>query len=358
MKKNIQALMVMVVLSVLWLLPGCGKPSDRNGADPATAAIRGGAQPQNQRNRGATPEDPKKQGLNNGPITDGGGNAVGGKLFDFYENEGTTRLEIKSEFLDNEENRTLSDTLNEKFRALDARYAVQSTGQGLGRFLISKMASDEKKWMLEPKEIDNKSCLNRSMVDEKTQKIVACQSANEIRISEEWFKTHASPNDRAGLIAHETVLMVVQKSKPYTNEADKVISEQLVREITRQIFETKTDKEMISLFKQINVPIMTALGQNLKLSIETEAPAKMCAVDLEKAGFALTKKNAIIDILLKAKVLESELITDEDQKRMLEETLGFDPLKLNLPSENSSMTAEDIKTFCSHSKIDGAHPQE
>jgi hypothetical protein len=69
-----------------------------------------------------------------------------------------------------------------------------------------------------------------------------------------------------------------------------VISEKIVREINRQIFEEGgSDKEMISLFRQMNLPVMTLLGDQIKRAIETQAPARMCKKDIAQEGFALLK---------------------------------------------------------------------
>jgi hypothetical protein len=98
----------------------------------------------------------------------------------------------------------------QKLNDLNTRYFILQTGQGLGEFLEKKMISEEKKWLLETKEFKNEACLNRTIIAEAGQQIVACQDAKEIRISAQWFAT-ASAVDRAGLILHETILMVVQK---------------------------------------------------------------------------------------------------------------------------------------------------
>ncbi|MDG0814907.1 hypothetical protein [Bdellovibrio svalbardensis] len=160
-----------------------------------------------------------------GGVSDGGGNAVGSTLFDFYENAGS--LEITLEQLLNLEPKAkqMVELLNQQVPAVDH---VESGGLGE----ILKNSLNGKKIYLESKPISSEACKNQSLVSTDQQIVAACQSDKELRLDVNWLQS-ASANNRAGLINHELILAWARKKS--ASDAKDVL-EQKVRELNRECF--------------------------------------------------------------------------------------------------------------------------
>jgi|GEM_PF-6839490 len=175
-----------------------------------------------------------------GGISDGGGNAVGGTVFDFYENEGST--EATHEQIINWNTETTH--IVAKANALVPQVGEQSS-RGLGDVLIQAIKS--RKWILEPKPITKESCKNDSIVATVNQKIVGCQNFYEARLSVTWLKEEArNAKNQAGLIIHEAILMWLRDTQTELSKADLEYS---AREINRLLF---SDIDSPSFVQQIS----------------------------------------------------------------------------------------------------------
>lgn len=130
-----------------------------------------------------------REGVPSGGIAGGGGNAVNGRLFDFYENNGTVEIQLE------EQPFYTSDVLPEIRR-------IQKDIPEFADFL--KQAMQLKRWFIESKPIKGEGCLNPSMIQAE-QKIVACQDRHQVRLSKKELTAMSSLN-RAGLIIHELLL--------------------------------------------------------------------------------------------------------------------------------------------------------
>lgn len=156
-----------------------------------------------------------------GPISDGGGNAVGTELFDFYENTDANVVSIKEII---SQNTTLSLNLSK----LNVEYP------GIVDMLIKDGVKD-KKWIFDKKEINfNSDCKNATLVFTAEQKAVACQNKFEVRISKNWTKSTNETNV-AGLILHELYLGYIMKQEP---TMDVKTRDYLVRMLNRATFES------------------------------------------------------------------------------------------------------------------------
>jgi hypothetical protein len=175
-----------------------------------------------------------------GGISDGGGNAVGAQLFDFYENEGSYVLKTKEVIRWNSELATLF---------LRANYFLPNfngTKTGLGSQLLSSLKS--KKWILETKPLTQRSCINDSSIQNTDQQIVGCQNFYEIRISADWLLRQANSKNQAGLIFHEVLLAWVTSLNQNQSKAE---SEFKVRELNRLINTRISPEEFSSEFNKL-----------------------------------------------------------------------------------------------------------
>jgi hypothetical protein len=145
----------------------------------------------------------------------GGGNAVNGQLFDFYENEGTEEINVTKLPL-------YKDFIAPLLKRLEDRLPKVTA------YLTESLQS--KHWYLEPKEISSEDCVNSSMI-KADKKILACQSPFEVRIDSLWFSemTEKNPQQAAALIVHE---LLVSKML----EDSQAISEESVRYLNRVFF--------------------------------------------------------------------------------------------------------------------------
>jgi len=146
----------------------------------------------------------------------GGGNAVNGQLFDFYENEGTQKIDVKKLPV-------YTQVLEPLFKKLDAKLPA------LSFYLTS--AFKEKSWYLEPKPLSEVGCTNSSMIKVQTT-IIACQSPYEVRIDSNWLSAATTtPEQGAALIMHELLVAKMMIPKEYRN-----IREESVRYLNRLFF--------------------------------------------------------------------------------------------------------------------------
>lgn len=148
----------------------------------------------------------------------GGGNAVNGQLFDFYENEGTEKVDVKKLAV-------YTQVLEPLFKKLDARIP------SLRSYLTTSLT--EKDWYLEPKPLSAEGCVNSSMIKVQTT-IIACQSPYEVRIDSHWLTADTTtPEQAAGLIMHELLVAIMMKPVDYPAAQ---IREESVRYINRLFF--------------------------------------------------------------------------------------------------------------------------
>lgn len=160
-----------------------------------------------------------------GGVSDGGGNAVGVTLFDFYENEGSLEISVDELVHIEPKAEQIINFLNNQIPAVGSL----SSG-GFGDILKNSLRT--KKIYLESKEISSEACKNQSMVASEQQTVVACQSDTELRLSVQWLRSTDASN-RAGLITHELTL---GWTRDRMRSDDKAGLEQSVRETNREIF--------------------------------------------------------------------------------------------------------------------------
>lgn len=204
--------------------------------------------------------DIKKQ-LQRGGFSDGGGNAIGTTLFDFYENNGSQELSIV-ELLDKE------PLAKKMILALDSE--VPAVGHlsslGFGSLLLASV--QDKKIFLESKNISSAGCQNQSMVAASQQRIVACQSDIEIRFNAEWLKKANSKN-RAGLIMHEMILGWARNQG-----GDKAKTEAAVRRLNRLLFATEKSQYAQAVNEVFNVGAFSAESYvRTKINVEKSIAA-------------------------------------------------------------------------------------
>ena len=175
-----------------------------------------------------TQQNSSKNTIRMGGVSDGGGNAIRGKLFDFAENDGSLPISIQ-ELLDLEPmTQQILDRLNREIPAIR-----NVKGKALGDAMVAALKG--KRIYLESKEIESEACRNQSMVASKMQKVVACQSKTELRISVAWLINPETDSiNRAGLITHEMGVAFVRDFSPDENKEQK---EETVRVLNRAIFE-------------------------------------------------------------------------------------------------------------------------
>lgn len=166
-----------------------------------------------------------------GGVSDGGGNAVGATLFDFYENQGSYEITIDQLLYLEPQAGNIIKLLNSEVPALNY---VNSGGFGA----LLKEAVKNKHIYLEAKAISSEACKNQSMVAADEQTVVACQSDTEIRFDLNWLKSTDATN-RAGLITHE---MLLGWARSKHGDLDKKELEQKVRELNRAIFSPRQDE--------------------------------------------------------------------------------------------------------------------
>lgn len=163
--------------------------------------------------------------------SDGGGNAVGKKLLDLYENEGSQKIDPK----------TLA-VFKEKISPLLKKIADLTPE--FEAFLSSE--TERKDWYMEPKPLGSSGCKNSSMISVKTT-IVGCQNNNEVRIYEPWFKS-ADQKNQTALILHEMLLSVARTQ----DDLDKETIENNVRALNRILLADKlpNENELASIVKK------------------------------------------------------------------------------------------------------------
>ncbi|QDK36117.1 hypothetical protein [Bdellovibrio sp. NC01] len=166
-----------------------------------------------------------------GGVSDGGGNAVGATLFDFYENEGSNEITIDQLlYLEPQANNIL------KFLNSEVPAVRNVDSGGFGDLL--KNAVKGKHIFLEAKAISSEACKNQSMVASDQQTVVACQSDSEIRFDLNWLKSTDAKN-RSGLITHELILGWARGT---AGNLDKKEMEEKVRELNRAVFSPRQDE--------------------------------------------------------------------------------------------------------------------
>jgi hypothetical protein len=199
----------------------------------------------------------------------GGGNAVNGKLFDFYENEGTEKVDVKKLPV-------YAQVLVPIFKKLDSKLPA------LSYYLT--MALKEKSWYLEPKPLSAAGCVNSSMIKVQTT-IIACQSPYEVRIDSNWLAASTTtPEQAAGLIMHELLVAKMMQPREYRN-----IREESVRYLNRLFFSSDIP-EAFELQKILTdrdferLPTMSE-SKRVKLEIQKELLA-VCPTEAGKIRYA------------------------------------------------------------------------
>ncbi|WP_413587061.1 hypothetical protein [Bdellovibrio sp. HCB274] len=182
----------------------------------------------------------KSKQLQMGGISDGGGNAVGEVLFDFYENQDSEEITLPRLLSLEPQVLVLIKKLNTQVPHVGEIGAIQGAAlPALGDLLFNSLIP--KKIFLENKGITSEGCLNQSMVSTAQQVVVACQSDDELRINKQWLLSVDSKN-RAGLILHEMTLGFARSL--FQDKIDKVTLEKKVRQLNRYFF--NSDGEDIS----------------------------------------------------------------------------------------------------------------
>lgn len=177
---------------------------------------------------------PLEKSIKMGGVSDGGGNAVQGTLFDFFENQGSLEITL-DELLALEP--FAVETLQRL--ALEVPSIRHAQGPNFGKEL--KESLKNKTIYLEEKDITSEECMNSSMVGTSEQYIAACQSNKELRVSVKYLlQKGKSPEEaklnRAGLFVHELVLGWARSN---SSEEKKKEVEYSVRDLTRDIFAGK-----------------------------------------------------------------------------------------------------------------------
>lgn len=199
---------------------------------------------------------------NMGGVSDGGGNAVGSQLFDFYENEGSFHFKPDQIVLWNSEVLKLIQKANKFIPRLSV------SGRGLGEDILLSIKS--KKWILESKEITGASCRNESLVQTLNQKIVGCQNMFEVRLSAHWLVQEADVKNQAGLILHEAILSWLRDLEK-ASDSSKENLEFKVREVNRLIHADLSEEDFQSEFSRI-FPQYTVFTQK-DIDFENQLPA-------------------------------------------------------------------------------------
>lgn len=170
-----------------------------------------------------------------GGVSDGGGNAVGDTLFDFYENIGSLEITVDQLLQLEPKAQKMIEWLNSQVPAIN----YPKSG-GLGDLLKKSLSS--KKIYLESKEISSEACVNHSMLATDKQTIVACQSDSELRIVIKWM-LNVNEINRAGLINHELILAWARRIS--TDSKEEV--EQKVRELNRKCFSADGKESQLAM---------------------------------------------------------------------------------------------------------------
>lgn len=203
-----------------------------------------------------------------GGMSGGGGNAKGPKFFDFYENEGSSKLSHQRVSKWNNKVATILLRANELVPQVGF-----NTSHGLGDVLIQ--AIQARKWLLEPKPMTDESCMNESLVYSVDQKIVGCQNFYEVRISKSWLENPKTDElNAAGLVVHEAILTWLRDLKiPNFSKQDLEFS---VREINRMLFDGTAASEFLENISKL-VPSVTFYSTE-EASFEKLIPAKFLEV--------------------------------------------------------------------------------
>ncbi|MNK06185.1 hypothetical protein D3C87_240770 [compost metagenome] len=214
------------------------------------------------------------QQLQRGGVSDGGGNAVGTTLFDFYENEGSQELSIV-ELLNSE------PLAKEMILALDREIPAVGRLSSIGFGSLLLVSVQGKKIFLENKEISSAGCKNESMVAASQQMIVACQSDTEIRFNATWLSTTDARN-RAGLIMHEMILGWARKQG-----GGKAKTEAAVRRLNRLLFTVERSQYAQAVKDVFNVHTFSAESF---LRTQSQVKISLAALtDYKKRTHALDK---------------------------------------------------------------------
>ena len=176
-----------------------------------------------------------------GGLSDGGGNAIGGVLFDHYENFGSFAMPAQHIVNWNQELHELILKAN----TLVPRMG-EYTERGLGDELV--LAIRSKKWLLETKDLTGKSCVNDSMIQAINQQVVGCQNFYEVRISADWLLNVADDKNQADLIAHEAILSWLRDSDKTSSKEDLEFK---VRQIIRLLSEKLESEEFVQQLQKL-----------------------------------------------------------------------------------------------------------
>ena len=179
-----------------------------------------------------------------GGISDGGGNAVGKMLFDFYENASTEKIKV-------EKLRAWRETLGNLLATL-GKEVPYVNGLSLHQQLVN--ASEKKYWLLDPKPLKQEGdCLNASMVQVQDQKIIACQTSRYVRISKTWFDS-ADEKNANGVMLHEMFLAFLMQIPGL----EKDTRDEMVRDLNRFAFEGDYKEIQKILSQELNFKVLLA----------------------------------------------------------------------------------------------------
>lgn len=202
-----------------------------------------------------------------GGVSDGGGNAVGKTLFDFYENENSVALTHEAIL-------NWDSPLVKVLEDLDLKLPKSDRNSfGFGEEL--RRAIRAKKWILETKQITSAGCLNQSLVQSRKQSVVACQNEHEVRIYAPWFLNQADQQNQTALITHEALL---SWARAVDRDSTKEQLEYKIREINRQIYMNITSQELkeslhnyfseYDFFSMADFQAITELDKVTKITME------------------------------------------------------------------------------------------
>jgi hypothetical protein len=229
-----------------------------------------------------------------GGMSGGGGNAEGGKFFDFYENEGSVTLKHDQIKEWNQNVATIIERANALVPQVGASSLVPqertSLNLGLGSVLVK--AIESRKWLLEPKPITEESCKNDSMVATINRKIVGCQNFYEVRISKTWLEDpETTAVNAAGLVVHEAILTWMRDLKLNRSKEDLEFS---VREVNRMLFDVEmTSEQFVEAITKLVPEIVFYTFQ--EAAFEKSIPAKVLEI---KANYCATESLADYSALL------------------------------------------------------------
>jgi hypothetical protein len=205
----------------------------------------------------------------------GGGNSVGDKLYDDYEQQGVRQLTSKQ----------VLAIVKPYFQKIEKKIPGTSPGRwgvdtyseygpsGSEDFLeLLSYGLDGIKWYLDPKPLDQKGrCQNETVL--AVQKVVrACQSDLAVRIDRTFFE--GNPDVQAPLILHE-LLVWIQLHK-YASE----ISDEGVRETSRALRnDSLPQSELQETLKRTGFGYYTTAEEKRASEISNRRFAAACAKD-------------------------------------------------------------------------------